>query len=292
MAVFTVIATYGLIVLGGTVRVTDSGTACPDWPLCHGQVIPPADTKVWIEFSHRLVASLIGFFILGLVFVIWRRYRHNAIMARAAIVAVGLLALQVIVGGVTVGTETEPAIVATHLTIALTLISTLILIAVAAQDPARATLGKLRGIAGRMPWLTLAAFAGLLALMLAGTFVSKTEAALAYPDWPLFDGKVTPSGSEEGILHYAHRLLAGGLGVLLIVFAVRAVRAETNPLVLAAIAVAFVLFTAQVFIGAGNIWFELATSVRIVHLALASALWVVLVFAVMWSHARSAEAGG
>jgi heme A synthase len=289
-AAFTVLATYGLIVLGGTVRVTDSGTACPDWPLCHGQVIPPADTKVWIEFSHRLVASIIGFVILGLVFYIWRRHRQNKLLIRAAVVAVALLALQVIVGGVTVGTETAAGVVAIHLTIALTLISTLILIAVAAQDPARATLGRLRGIAGGMPWLTLVTLAGIFALIIVGAFVSQMEAGLAYPDWPLFDGEVTPSGSETGNIHYAHRIVAGIVGVFLLLLTIRIFRTEKDSLVFGAAALAFALFTAQVLVGASNVWFDLATSVRIVHLALASALWCVLVFAVMWSHARSQEA--
>jgi heme A synthase len=42
------------------------------------------------------------------------------------------------------------------------------------------------------------------------------------------------------------------------------------------------LFVAQVVIGAANVWLELATSVRILHLALASAAWGVLVFAVAY----------
>src|SRR5262245_28334306 len=34
-------AVWGLIVLGGLVRVTDSGTGCgASWPMCHGHLLP------------------------------------------------------------------------------------------------------------------------------------------------------------------------------------------------------------------------------------------------------------
>lgn len=289
--IFTVLATWGLIVLGGTVRVTDSGTACPDWPLCHGQVIPPADTKVWIEFSHRMVAMIIGFMILGVVFWIWRHHRQNKLLMRVGIFALALLGLQVLVGGVTVGTETAATVVAIHLTIALTLISALILIAVAVQEPVQGRIGRFRGILGTMPWLALISMGGLFSLIIIGAFVSQMHAGLAYPDWPLFDGRLRPSDSIEGQIHHGHRALAAMVGVVLLTFAVRIFRTERNELVIGAVALAFVLFAAQVLVGASNVWLDLATSVRIVHLALASALWAVLVFALMWSHARSNEAG-
>ncbi|MCH8813543.1 MAG: COX15/CtaA family protein [Chloroflexi bacterium] len=287
---FTVMATYGLIILGGTVRVTDSGTACPDWPLCHGQVIPPADTKVWIEFSHRLAASIVGFLILGIAFIVWRRYRGNKVMLGAAITMVVLLGAQVLVGGVTVGTETAAAVVAIHLSIALALITCLIFIAVGVQGQLRANIAQIRGVASRMPVLTAATFAGLFTLIIVGAFVSQMEAGLAYPDWPLFDGKLTSSGSTNGDIHYAHRLLAAVVGVLMITLVVRVLRSEKNSIVLAGFAVVFTLFAAEVMVGASNVWLDLTTSVRIVHLALASATWAVLVFALAWSHMRSEEA--
>jgi heme A synthase len=275
-ALVTVVATYGLIVLGGVVRATDSGTACPDWPLCHGQVVPPADIKVWIEFSHRLVASIVGFMILGLVYAIWRTRRADTPLWRAALFVTGLLVLQVVVGGVTVGTETAAGIVAIHLSIALTLIATLIFITARLLRPSGAA-------SGRLDVLPVVAAAGLFALVITGAFVSQREAGLAYSDWPLFEGQVTPSSSEAGQLHYGHRVLAGVVGLLLLAVFVLAVRVRAAPPVIWGMSVVVAVFGTQVLLGASNIWFELATSLRIAHLALASAVWAVLVFTLAWA---------
>lgn len=276
-ALFTVLTTYGLIVLGGTVRATGSGEACPDWPLCQGNVIPPADTRVWIEFSHRLTASIVGFLILGLVYYTWRHRRDDPALWRAGIAAGLLLVLQVFVGGITVGTDTAAGVVAIHLTIALTLISTLIFITT--------RLFRERAMPfGRIEVMPAIATLAVLALIITGVFVSQKHAGLAYPDWPLFDGKVTPSNTEVGYLHYAHRIVAGLVGLLLAHVYVAAVRARVAPAVLWGLTAAAVLFVAQALLGAMNVWLELATSVRILHLALASAVWAVLVFTMAWAY--------
>jgi hypothetical protein len=55
---------------------------------------------------------------------------------------------------------------------------------------------------------------------------------------------------------------------------------------MAAVAVALVLYTAEVIVGASNIWFDLATEVRVAHLAIASAIWLALVFALAWGYAE------
>lgn len=285
LGIVTVIATYGLIVLGGTVRATDSGTACPDWPLCHGQVIPPAETKVLIEFSHRLVASVVGFMILGVVLQVWRGYRSRAAMKWAAVLAVVLLAVQVIVGGVTVGTETAAGVVAIHLSIALSLIATLIFITAGAWSDERPSLS------GLSP-LPLLAGAGVFALIITGAFVSQTDAGLAYPDWPLFDGKFVPADSQAGHLHYAHRVVAGIVGLVFAGAFFFALRRKASPPVLWGVTVAFAIYVVQALVGAANIWLDLATWIRIVHLALASAVWAVLVFTLVWVVNRPTGAYG
>ena len=64
----TTVALFLLMTMGNIVSATGSGLGCPDWPLCHGRLLPPAQTEVLIEFSHRLKA--IPFTILLLITVV------------------------------------------------------------------------------------------------------------------------------------------------------------------------------------------------------------------------------
>jgi cytochrome c oxidase assembly protein subunit 15 len=285
--ILTAVVTYGLIVLGGTVRATDSGTACPDWPLCHGQVVPPFETKVMIEYSHRLIASFVGLLILAMVIWGWRRYPQPLYRA-GGILVITLLAGQVILGGVTVETETAASVVAAHLTMALTLFATLILMIVGAYqiDSGRPlpTLGGLFGHLRRLLILPLATLGGVLVLIIVGAYVSQMDAGLVYPDWPLFNGELVSSGGKLADIHYAHRVLAAIVGVLLLGLAWQVVDEDHRPVPLFAIGAAVALYVTQVIAGASNIWFDLATPVRILHLALASAVWGVIVVAVAYRH--------
>src|SRR5215510_11429291 len=79
LADLTAVVTFFLVIVGGVVRVSDSGLGCgpggsgtEGWPLCGGAVIPlVGDENQFIEFSHRLLASVVVFMIALLV---WRAF--------------------------------------------------------------------------------------------------------------------------------------------------------------------------------------------------------------------------
>ena len=98
LSVATALVTYALVVLGGVVRVSGSGLGCPDWPLCHGRVLPPLDLHAIIEYSHRTTASLASVLIVLTAVVAWLAWRKRRDIVIPALVALGLLVVQVVLG--------------------------------------------------------------------------------------------------------------------------------------------------------------------------------------------------
>jgi heme A synthase len=138
LAVFTAFATLVLIGVGVLVRATGSGLGCPDWPLCHGGAVPPGHKIAIIEYSHRIVAMLVGFLVIGVAACAWKYYRHVPFIVWMATLTVPLVGFQGLLGAITVVRELPPEVVATHLLTAMLVLSCEVAVAIAMylEDPA------------------------------------------------------------------------------------------------------------------------------------------------------------
>src|SRR5947207_6393321 len=108
LTVATAIVTYALVVLGGVVRVSGSGLGCPDWPLCHGRLLPPLDVHAIIEYSHRTTASLTSALVVLTAVIAWLAWRRRRDILLPATLAFLLLIVQVALGAITVRLELPP----------------------------------------------------------------------------------------------------------------------------------------------------------------------------------------
>ncbi|MEE2898602.1 MAG: COX15/CtaA family protein [Gemmatimonadota bacterium] len=85
-------------VIGGLVRHTDAGMACPDAPLCLGQVVPPLiNTPIILHFAHRVVGMLALIAIVCLAVWVVQKVATRAVRTWA-LLAAGLVVAQVCLG--------------------------------------------------------------------------------------------------------------------------------------------------------------------------------------------------
>lgn len=123
-----VFLTLVMITLGGVVKNTGSSLACPDWPLCFGQVFPEMVGGVAIEHSHRLLGSLIGIVTLLLWGSYWSRRKDFSKIFRCLSFAVVLVIVQGVLGGVTVLLKISANISTLHLILSQIFLATTVVI--------------------------------------------------------------------------------------------------------------------------------------------------------------------
>jgi heme a synthase len=124
-------ATLLLMAVGSATRVMNAGLACPDWPLCYGQLVPTQqmNLQVFLEWFHRLDAGLIGLSTLLLVgSAWWFRSQLPRWLPWATTFALGLIFIQGALGAFTVTELLRFDIVTAHLGTALLFFITLLAI--------------------------------------------------------------------------------------------------------------------------------------------------------------------
>jgi heme a synthase len=186
------IATLILMAIGSATRVMNAGLACPDWPLCYGELVPAKQMnfQVFLEWFHRLDASLIGVSAIALFGLSWwhRRFLPTW-LPWASTFSLFLIVFQGVLGGLTVTELLRFDIVTAHLGTALLFFTTLLIIGTAL------THYQGTGNVGKLPW------AGLTATILV--YLQSLLGALVGSRWALHQ---CFGGSQLCGVMYSHLL--------------------------------------------------------------------------------------
>lgn len=266
----TVALFFLLLVWGNLVAGLKAGLACPDWPLCHGKVLPPFRFDIYMEFLHRVIAAVAGGF---LVVLSLRRYRDYRGAARAIpVLAIGLLAGEIALGG---------AVVLLHIPVQLTtvhfmagLVVFLLAVYMASFDGILDP--PVFSLSGRSAlFLGVGALVFLLAAL--GAYVRHAEAGLACSDWPTCLGGIVPTVLDGPVLiHFSHRVLAA-LVFLTVVALYAAVGLDRRLQESRGLARGLLLLAiGQVVIGGAVVLSQLYFLAAGLHLAVALAMLLIL----------------
>lgn len=277
------IAALLTVTVGGVVRVTGSGLGCPDWPLCHGRIIPPADLGAWLEYSHRLTATLTVVFTLllaasGLLRYGWSDRRLHLILAAPL-----FLLVQVVLGGLTVLLHLSPEVALVHTAVAMTFVGLLAVVVVVTATPDGWRRPFVSGPdVHRYRWILGLLGAATYILIISGAYVTRTGASLACLGYPLC-GDDAGGMDELQWNNMAHRGVALLVGVLMLGALGTALTLRHRAVTLLTVLLAS-LFVLQVALGATTVVLELPAWSRGAHLALAGVFFagVVLLLSALW----------
>jgi cytochrome c oxidase assembly protein subunit 15 len=270
---------FALIVIGSIVRTTGSGLACPDWPLCHGQLIPPMQFNIFIEWFHRLIALFVGLLLFATAAWVFAQAPVRRRYGGLAALSVALYFSQALLGALTVWKLLDPSVVAGHLAMALLLFSTLVTLAVAsARDASGAAAAPVRP-GGLLPLLGVTTALIYVQAVLGG-MVSTNHASLACPDWPRCNGQWFPPFEGLVALQVSHRFMAYLLAVVVFIAGFAAGRADDRPVrYIGRLLPRLVLL--QIAIGVANVLMGIPVWVSALHLGNAALMLALTLIATL-----------
>lgn len=259
--------TLFLLYAGGFTTSIQAGMAFLDWPLSNGSINPDGwltDRDMRAEHSHRLLGAKLG--ILVLILFIWTMIREaRPRVRRLAGTALAMVVLQGLLGGARVKFDqlnilTENNAIAqtfaiAHACLAQIFLCVLVTIAISASRPWIERQAGLHGpMSGNARILGIAACAALFCQLLIGAIVRHNHAGLAIPSFPWSspEGGILPlSWTFPVTIHFAHRVGAVLVTILLLAFVWRLLRSGNAGRLLTGGAFAIIgLLGVQIFLGA------------------------------------------
>ncbi len=289
-ALFAAVYTFLVLASGGLVTSKGVGMAVPDWPTTFGYHMFMFPISRWVggifyEHSHRVLASFIGIFAIGLCVWLWlcEPRRWVKWLGTAVMLAVGV---QGLLGGLRV-ILAEADFGIFHGALAQSIFVSLGILVVATSPAFIARRWAPGQAVGRLRWLALGLFAVVFVQLGIAATMRHAHAGLSIPDFPLAYGKVLPDTSEAAVaainaeriardempttagliwLQMAHRFVAFGILAVVIALAWRARAAFAGVRRMAFLLVGMVVV--QIALGILTIWYDKPADIATAHMAL------------------------
>lgn len=315
---------FGMILLGGVTRLTDSGLSMVEWQPIMG-VVPPLNTNDWevafdkykqfpeyqkinsdmdlagfkvifmYEYLHRVLGRLIGvlFFVPLVIFAMRGMVRTGLMPKLLGLLLLGgcqgLLGWYMVQSGLVDRPDVSQYRLTAHLGLAVAIYSAILwVIFDLIWPPERAfSATEFRPVL----------LVGLIYLMiLSGGFVAGTDAGYAFPTWPLMGDRFFPPAlyadgwisafEQVTTIHFNHRMLAYMVVIVVLIASGRSLLQGADARVRLSAAALVLAVVLQASLGVSTVLTQVAIPVAAGHQAGAVLLLTVALF---WAHAKSRE---
>lgn len=284
LALVSLACLFVIVPSGGLVRLTDSGLGCPDWPGCHGDVVPPLSGHAVIEYSNRILSAVV----VAVALITWLAARRlpgrPALIRRVAAVPALASVLQGPLGGITVLFDLHPLLVASHFAVSMLALGAGALLVLLARDLAA---GRDRHTDRGRAWLAGVTLTGLAAVVVTGVLVTAAGPHSGDPAVIRRFGDLGDAAAVHVRVVIAFVVLATVTGIVLL-------RARPLERAMVRMITAFVpLLALQIALGEYQYRNQLPWRVILAHVTVAGLLWaagVVLAWLIARPSAAEAQA--
>ena len=302
---FSAAVIFGMILLGGVTRLTNSGLSMVDWKPLMG-MIPPMSEADWqhmfwkyqqfpeyqkinmgmslgefksifmYEYLHRMLGRLIGvIFIVPFLFFYFSKRIRAGLTPKLVLMLIGggcqgLLGWYMVKSGLVDKPDVSQYRLSAHLGAAVLIYSFILWTAFGLVSPKAKQPVQLRTFAYSL--------SGLIFLMiLSGGLVAGTKAGFAYPTWPLMGDSFIPPGlysmapawlsafEDITTIQFNHRIFAYLIVALVLTFATKALKADIQGPARIGIFALVGFLVLQVSLGISTLIFYMPVPVAAAH---------------------------
>lgn len=302
---FSAAVIFGMILLGGVTRLTNSGLSMVDWKPLMG-MIPPMSEADWqhmfwkyqqfpeyqkinmgmsldefksifmYEYLHRMLGRLIGvIFIVPFLFFYFSKRIRAGLTPKLVLMLIGggcqgLLGWYMVKSGLVDKPDVSQYRLSAHLGAAVLIYSFILWTAFGLVSPKAKQPVQLRTFSYSL--------SGLIFLMiLSGGLVAGTKAGFAYPTWPLMGDSFIPPGlysmapawlsafEDITTIQFNHRIFAYLIVALVLIFATKALKADIQGPARIGIFALVGFLVLQVSLGISTLIFYMPVPVAAAH---------------------------